>query len=464
MVFTDTGSSMVRVLDLDDGKVEKEIDGIGTTPAAIYPTSDYKSVVVNFRALHEFFLVHSGLSLESHGDHADVSKSDPTKFSIEGKCTDCKLPTHFSGGYNRMVIFFDGTSAPQNEPTVRSRAVAIDDRLSMLADTTKKTLDSRIEFDSTWMAPQHGIAVPLAQDVFLVSLPNPAFNSSACATPHTSCDSLSSQFKAVKKTASGNVDVAWNTPRDCPGYHGHAMGMGGWHAIGCGNGRGGINLQNSYFLAVKYSNDAIESFNVKYHEAGGSIGTFVGHDNQAVLVGVYNKDGSRSFVRWRGGDKSYTVNDVMAVPAGVIPVSYGFEMVSGKVFVAFYTSGEVKLYDVSSSWKELASLKVVEPFTSTSKYQLVLGYHKMYLLDPDQSKITEIDIKDDSVLSTGRSFTVTGKPTAGVVIGMTPMEALEAACGGGEESHETFSAGVQLTYAAGSFVMAIAVSILNLHM
>jgi hypothetical protein len=268
------------------------------------------------------------------------------------------------------------------------------------------------------MGPQHGVAVQLANDHYIVSQPNPDY------VKGTSNDSLSVGFFVVNKdgTTVYNMNEAGNADKSCPGYHGHAK-YGTVDVFGCAGG----------FLSMTHNTAAntFTSRQVKYHDTGRKTGTFFEHDRQPVIIGQHSggTPARVSLIRWVAGSESYNVaRDVLDMglvrPCG----GAGFEQALGKAFAALLMNGSLMVYDVAEGWA-LRNSAAVDPFgcSDANRPRMVMGYHRLFLLYPASREVVEYRVSL-STLTKGRTFKTTTQPVAGVVAGLSPSASAASAC------------------------------------
>ena len=153
MFVSDRVSAKVVALDLDSGRevyVTPESAGAVMAPAT-YPSSDAKHVFVNYRSAQGVVrVIKVGIELESHGDHNDVEKESPALLALN---ITGDMPTHFSTGFQKTVIFFDGRRVS------KSSVLAFVD-----TDLSGRGMTQQFQYGP--MDPQHGNAEPLANDFY----------------------------------------------------------------------------------------------------------------------------------------------------------------------------------------------------------------------------------------------------------------------------------------------------------
>jgi hypothetical protein len=410
LFLNDAQSLKVVGIDLD---TEKEVYQIpdsalqnaptGANGPALYPSSDSQHIYVNYRAAEGLVrIIKVGITLENHGDHADVLKATPTLLDLN---VTGDMPTHFTMGMQKTVIFFDGRR------TTNSSVMGFVD-----TDLSGKGITQRFTFGP--IGQQHGIASQLANDHYIISQPNPDY------IKGTSNDSLSVGFIVVNKdgTTVDSMNEAGNPDKSCPGYHGHAK-YGTVDVFGCAGG----------FLSITH-NTATNTFTsrqVKYHDTGRKTGTFFEHERQPIIIGQHSggTPAQVSLIRWVAGTESYNVaRDVLDMgpvrPCG----GAGFELALGKAFAALLMNGSLMVYDVAEGWALLNSA-AVDPFSCSdaSRPRMVMGYHRLFLLYPAKNEVVEFRVSL-STLTKGRTIKTTTQPVAGVVVGLSPSTVATSAC------------------------------------
>jgi hypothetical protein len=382
---------------------------------------------INYRAQGVVRIIKIGIELESHGDHSDVLKATPTLLTLN---ITGDMPTHFTTGNQKTVIFFDGRRESSSS-------------VLGFVDTDLSGKGMTKQFNYGPMDPQHGNAAPLANDYFIVSQPNPGFKT------RTSNDSLSVGFIVVDKDGKTvySMNEAGNPDKSCPGYHGHAR-YGSNDVFGCLGG----------FLSLTHdpSTNSFTSRQVKHHDSGRKTGTFFEHERQPIIIGQHSggTPPQYSFIRWTAGSPSYAAPSDVLDFGTVRPCASGFELALGKAFATLLTNGSLMVYDVASGWVLRNSVVAAEPFTCTgSTYpRMAMGYHRVFLLFPAKKEVVEYRLSL-STLAKGRTLTTTVQPTAGVVAGLSSAARAVSACPDGvvlEEADKAATSAAKNTTASNS--------------
>jgi hypothetical protein len=408
LFVSDGQSPKVVVIDLDSGSEVYSMPDSATTGAVntpdIYPSSDAQHMYINYGSAQGVVrIIKIGIELESHGDHADVLKATPTLLTLN---ITGDMPTHFTTGNQKTVIFFDGRKESNSS-------------VFGFVDTDLSGKGMTKQFNYGPMDPQHGIAVPLANDYFIVSQPNPGYKTGAS-------DSMSVGFIVVDKDGKTvySMNEAGNLDKSCPGYHGHAR-YGSNDVFGCSGG----------FLSLTHdpSTNTFTSRQVKHHDTGSGrkTGTFFEHERQPIIIGQHagGTPAQFSFIRWTAGSPSYAApSDVLDFGA-VRPCASGFELALGKAFATLLTNGSLMVFDVASGWALRNSVVATDSFTCTgsSHPRMAMGYHRVFLLFPATKEVVEYRLSL-STLAKGRTLKTTVEPAAGVVAGLSPAVSAVSAC------------------------------------
>lgn len=388
LFFTDNDAPVLRVLDLDEGRVTHELP-MPKASARLVSLSggEYLAASVGDEAGTVLF-VDTGLAFEEHGDHRDIEKSEPKLLPL--KLTGTK-PGHVVEGHGRVAVFYDGSREPRVDAVVH----LVD--LAALEEATAP--------QGRWQSPgpQHGIAVPFREGRLLVTTPNPPY-----VAGEKEASSLPIGFRLLD--AQGAVLAELDRPDDpdrrCRGYHGHAA-KGELHLFGCFMKAEGQWLSDGGLLLVRETEAGLESRKIAYPDDR-RVSTLA-RGGGRWFVGNYGKPGEyRAFLRIDPEGAAPTEADVMPVAGGQIVCQFAL---SGDRLVNLTPDGTLRLYDIAS-WKELASRSVVGAFDCTwnaaMRPELAVSGDRIYLSDPAAGAIHEFSTNDLAEL---RRFAVGGRPT-----------------------------------------------------
>lgn len=380
LVFGDHEASTLRILDLDTGKVTHSFDVPQPNPS-LDMTADGRFVVVRVgdeAGTVKFF--DSGLLREPHGDHVDIDKADPG--FVDLKLTGDK-PAHVLSGHGWISVFFDG-----QRPWVRPSEARAD--LIPVAGL-ESGKPERLSWKSP--APQHGVAVPLGDDRWFLSTPNPAY----AKGDDTSASSRPNSFDLV------DARDAWKPigSYTCPLMHGHAE-LDGVHAFGCADG-----------LAILQA-DGAGSWNAeRFAYPDERVSSAITASGE-IMVGNYGKSGSpfTAFLRIDPSASSAKPGDVFDIPDGQQACQFALAG-DGRTLVHLAGDGKLRLYEVTPTWKEVARFDAVAPFdcafgAPTPTPRLALSGTSAYISDPIAGTIHEFYL---ATRKQGLDYSVGGAPS-----------------------------------------------------
>ena len=307
LMILDTANHQVHIFDLEsEGVVEtfavtqSMAPGFGTLLAR---TSNGGHGLVAQRSGHfspendpsvnAIALVDSGLAVEDHGDHFDALRQSPRQLSYRmghgGGQFGLYRPIHVDTHHGLITIHYDGSRHPDDDAqNVNARVLSYTE-----ADLASPTQPIPL-LDLDTGSHQHGAAVALHENLFVVSI----------GTPDASLGGLTYSTLprgVVTYNAAGEEQQDF---RDrCPQLHGSAI-TGAFVAFGCNEGPG--NTENPNYTGPPIT--ARSGVLVLTHD-GGSPGAFT-----AAEV-TYPEDGS--------GITSGTLRSGAGPSEGIIIASYG---------------------------------------------------------------------------------------------------------------------------------------------
>lgn len=388
LFFTDNDAPVLRVLDLDEGRITHEL-AMPKASARLVALSggEYLAVSVGDEAGTVLFL-DTRLAFEEHGDHRDVAKSEPKL--LDPRLSGVK-PGHVVEGHGRVAVFYDGGREPRVDAVVH----LVD--LVGLAEARAPVG----RWDSP--GPQHGIAVPLREGRLSVSTPNPAY---VAGEKDASSLTIGFRVRDAQGALLAELDRAGDPDRRCRGYHGHAA-KGELHLFGCFMNEPGHPLADGGILLVRDGEKGIESRKIPY-PADRRVSRFA-HGGGRCFVGNYGKPGDyRAFLRVDPEGPGPSPADVLAVPGGRAVCQFAM---AGDRLVNLTPYGMLRLRDVEG-WKERAARPVVAEFdcawNAAMRPELALAGDRVHVSDPGRGVIHEFSANDLSPL---RRLEVGGRPT-----------------------------------------------------
>lgn len=396
LVFADHEKPVVRILDLDSGEVTHSFDVPKANPGFAGVSGGRYVVVKTGDEAGTLGILDTGLIAESHGDHVDLDKATPKllDFAVKGD-----RPAHVLSGHGQLALFFDGLRPWEGQSEPKAVLVAI--------DSLAKGKPSVTVWPSP--APQHGIAVPLGNRQWLMSIPNPAYargdDRSASSRPNGF--EILAESKDWKRVAL--FDDAARPDASCKLFHGSAEARGGRHVFGCAEGEGGGLLVLS--KSGKGAATAWSGRKLGYPDER-RVSALKSRDSGRHLVGNYGlKAPYDALLRIDPEAKALKIEDVLAVPGG--QAACQFELSGNGSRLANLTpDGKLRVYEIAPAWKELAAFEAVPAFdcaygakTPTPSLAVIGG--SAFVSDPTNGRIREYHL---DTLKQGLDMPVGGMP------------------------------------------------------
>jgi hypothetical protein len=375
-VYSDHERPVVRVLDLDTGKVThtfrvpKPRASLATTDGGrfvVILTGDDKGTVR---------ILDTGLVFEAHGDHRDVEKRDVRmlKLALTGD-----RPAHVLSGHGHTSVFYDGPRQSENKGSAKA----------VLLDHTRLARDRTIFLSWTSSHRQHGLAVPLGEGLWAMSNPNPAY-----VRQEPNASSLATGLGIVDATRRWEQIATFDNV--CPEMHGHAS-RGEVHVFGCGE-RSSDNAQSGSLLLLDPEAEKKWSMRTLAYPDDRRVSTLKSGGEGRLVVGNYGK-GQRydALIRIDVDAKSLATDaDVFPIPDNQAVCQFEVTEDGRRVF-NLLADGTLRLYALSPAWKEVARIDAVSPFdcafgATTPRPTLGVDGESAYVSDPAKKQIREFAI------------------------------------------------------------------------
>ncbi len=355
LLVTDLGSSTASVLDLATGEVLGSFSTPGAAGATYASPSGRYGMVVH-RDENRVSVIHSGLSLVDHGDHADLVQGNPYVLSTRNVGRE---PTHVWTHGDEIVIFND-------------------------ADGTVAILDERIfglslEYTEVEVAePDHGAAVMLGGTV------------------------LAGYYNLGRVDAYSRDGDLLETIEGCPGLHGEAT-LGDTAAFGCEDGVLLVHDDSGNMTTTKLENPAGTAEDVR-------VGTLTAHDEAGVFVGNFG-DG----LVWVNPEAE-TMN---VIDTGGAPLRFAFDH-EGEHVVALTADGlfhvlEADSGEVHGSVRVMEAVDISGGYGTYDAPSLAVGEGAVYVGVPAQQQIVEVHPEETEV---ARRIDVPGTPNSIAVLAL----------------------------------------------
>ena len=358
LLVSDADSSTVSVLDLASGETLGSFSTPGAAGATYASPSGRYGLVVH-RDENRVSVVHSGLSLIDHGDHADLVQGEPYVLSTRNVGRE---PTHVWTHGDEIVIFND-------------------------ADGTVALLDERtfglsLGYTEVRVAePDHGAAVMLGDTL------------------------LAGYYGLGRVDAYSRGGELLASFEGCPGLHGEAT-LGSTAAFGCEDGvllvHGGDGMTTE-MTVTKLENPAGTAEDVR-------VGTLTAHEAAGVFVGNFG-----SGLVWIDPE----AETMELVDTGTPPLRFAFDQ-EGEQLLALTEDGLLHRLEAATGDAD-GTLRVLQPLDTSGGYgsyvspSLAVAEHAAYISLPTERQIAEIDLDEMSV---ARRLDVSGTPSSIAVLAL----------------------------------------------
>jgi len=410
LFVSDADSNVVHTFNLDPSTTSNTPIHTGPTvtlpegsvAARLYASSTdnvvsayYMGNATDFWSDGRVSFIHSGVSVDSsHVVSSEITMEAPTldDFSVQ-----CARPIHHVAHRRRIAIFCDG--AYDAVPQVNSSAYFVDERLL-------KSGADPVVYHHQLEGQQHGVAIPLDETHFLVSIaPEERINRQAASSLPAGFHIFNDQGDLVH-----GVNDQDEAHMSCVGFHGSGH-IGDNYAFGCGSGHDNGVLLIQYGPSLSFSSSKI------LHAAGRDenlrVGSFVDHHHAPAFVGNY---GSSSVVAveptHRGSMQEAHILDLPAARCG-----FGYEKTTGKYLYVWLANGVLQVYKVWPEWILVASVTVSPDMEACTGTNFIGGHGFAYITDSVAKAIHTVDLRslsDITVSTTPLSFTPAFMTVAGV--------------------------------------------------
>lgn len=399
LVFTDHAEPVVSVLDLDSGKVSHRFEVTKANPTLI-TTKDGRFVVIRTSDDEGTVrLLDTGQRFEAHGDHHDLEKSEP---GLRDLVLTGSKPAHVVSDNGWLTVFYDG-DRPWNGPS--DHKIVFIDEAALAAGEVEPLARATPH-------PQHGIAVPLGNDLFLVSVSNEAYargdDQNASARP----DGFEIVDRAADWAVVADLNDTGDADRSCNLFHGHA-GLGGIHVFGCEADLGEAPGSHGGVLVVAEGDGGWTSRKLAYPD--GRRSSTIKSGGGRYLVGNYGGgSGSLPYAALLRIDptvEALSAEDILELPEGQEVCQ--FEVLgNGKGVVNLTADGKLRVYELDPVWREAATFDAVAAFdcawnAPSPQPGLALVGNSAFVSDPENGRIREFYL---NTLKEGLDFAVDGLP------------------------------------------------------
>lgn len=433
LYVTDNSTSQIHVFDVSGGKLDSlSVETTVTLPSVgagqlAYYGAPVNPLVVQYRGTEEqgyqdgfVRFIDTGLRVENHGNHYDVSYTAPSIIS-NANIDDCARPIHQVHNDDKIAIFCDG--AFDHVPQINTTIHVVDE--TKLGSTSESAVVYSIVLEGT----HHGVAVPVDDGHLLHSIPLPERVARV-----EEASSLPSTFQVVDY--GGNVlhelsDTS-NPDLHCAGFHGSATQSDNALLLACDAVHGGI-------LRVKYDPQtgeyASQALTYPQEEKYDSfrVGSFAYHKNSEYTVGSFTLRGGTEFHLAAISPTATALEEtnVLTLPDNARQCGYQFEVGTGKHLLVFMPTGVLHVFQIEhGSFQKVAEQEIVPNMSACSEAVFVAGVGQAFVATPADKTLyavalSHVEDGEIEVFSSTLPFFPTGMTVSGF--------SHEAVC---QDSHE----------------------------
>lgn len=402
LVFADHTKPIIRILDLDTGKVTHSVDT--TKPdATLLPTDGGQYVIVRTGDDQGTVqILDSGIFREAHEDHFDIDKGDVRLLDL---AITGDRPSHVVSEHGWVSVFYDG----QRPWLGKSIHKSVNVRLDSLTSTEPEV--------TTWEspAPQHGISIPLADNEWLISISKDAYANATAEVKGVT--SRPNGFQVLDAANGWGTVASFNNATDpnrsCKEFHGHAA-LNEIHVFGCNSELGSDPLSDGGLLILKKEAGQWSGRKLPYPD-NRRTSTIAAPTHGQYVIANYGGVGGQPFdalLRINPTADSLSQDDVLQIPNGQEVCQFTVTA-DGRRVANLTPDGLLHIYDVAPAWKEVAVFEAVAPFDCAYDAQTptptaaIVG-NSVYVSDPTEGRIREFYLNS---LQQGLDYAVGETPT-----------------------------------------------------
>ena len=388
LLVADALESHLSVVDLMSDEVHVGEFDVAAPDARLYASPGHRFGFALVRGdgddddrVHVF---DAGIYLVEHGDHDDLATGPISKLSLEA--TD-ERPIHFANGYGWSVIFNDGTG-----------------RVALFEEHEMEEFGNEYNVEYLESGLQHGAAVPIAGDLFAVTVANPDYPDKTDSSLPVGVEVLDLDARVLYGDASNS----------CPGMHGEAHNHDG-AMFGC---VGGV-------LFIEYHDGQFDHWfidNPDEMREESRIGTVWGHEDSKHFFGSASYHDGNRFVYdgvWMIDPEGRTMTQVLAPAEGKRSAGVAFSADGHELFVLTY-DGLLNVIEAETGEVEATSPEpLVDPVDASAVPSFVVVGEMLYLADRAEGRVIEFSLAD---METEREWSVEGSPSRVAFLGIAGGE------------------------------------------
>ncbi len=374
LLVGDGETGKMSIIDLKKGAVQQDAFDMGSRAGRIYATKSGRFAIAVSSDANTVHVFDGGIYRERHGDHFD-QVTGPVKQIDVDLTGDRPVHLYVSGKWS--AIFYDGSGD-----------------VVLLNETELKKKGADYKPPKLNAGPHHGGAVPLAHDLFAVTVPHPDF----AANP-----------KDYRLPIGANiVDLSGKVlfrQEGCKDLHGDA-GNGHVAAFAC---RGGV-------LTVEADHGKYKGRFIPFPE---------GVSKDLRLTAIWGYPGLDHFFPIGSDVGLYAANAKKGVMKQLVPASDALKPVNaavshdGKALLVVMSDGELRKYDTRkldllASARDFLATPVEAGFWARPHVTTIPG--AVFITDSVGGKVLQLDDKNLKVV---KSWEIAGNPTKVAFVGIS---------------------------------------------
>ena len=374
LLIGDGEGSGLSIIDLESGTVHQNEFDLGSRAGRIYPTASGRFAIAVSSDANAVHVFDGGIYLEEHGDHFDLVESEPSAINLD---LAGDRPVHMYVGGEWATIYYDGSG---------DVVLLNEHELEEEGDGYNPP-----RFNA---GPHHGAAVPLAHDLFAVTIQHPDYDSSP------------SDYRLPERVAIRDVDgnVLYSGEAGCPDLHGDA-GNGHVAVFGC---TGGV-------LALEADHGEYEDW---------FIPAPAGSPDDFRLTSVWGYHDLHHFFALGSSVGLYIVEPEDGFMEQLIPATDSLRPIQvaishdGELLIVVMSDGEIRLYDAHdvdllASSNEILSDNIDPGFWA--RPHVATAPDHIFITDSMAGEVIALDAHDLEVVN---HWDVDGQPTKIAFVGV----------------------------------------------
>ena len=373
LLVGDGETGMLSIIDLKKGDVKQDAFDMGSPAGRIYATKSKRYALAVSSDANTVHVFDGGIYRERHGDHFDQVTGPVKRIDVD---LTGERPVHLYVSGKWSAIFYDGSGdvVLLNEDELGKKR----------ANYKPPKLNA---------GPHHGGAVPLAHDLFAVTIPHPDF----AANPKDYRLPIGAEIVDL----SGKV---LHRQEGCKDLHGDA-GNGHVAAFAC---RGGV-------LTLEADHDKYKGRFIPFPE---------GVSKDLRLTAIWGYTGLDHFFPLGSAAGVYAVDAKKGVMKQLVSASDAAKPINaavshdGKALLVVMSDGELRKYDTRklhllASARDFLGSPVETGFWARPHVTTIPG--AVFITDSVGGKVLRLD---DQNLKVVESWKIAGKPTKVAFVGI----------------------------------------------